>query len=210
MNETIRFKNRFRILYKGKVLSLNSMTNKLGYNQFVAGFETLQEAIDTRRAYASLRGVHEEDMEIASYSGNQRYLVPGFSNEANREFERRKTFSGKGLRFKNWETPKDNKYTPDKYYGPEIAFAQSAERGKGLSTIAKIKEKKKRFNATEVWGRVSTLANDGAMTLGYSLVESMKKKPMGKKAMRRYLRSKGYTIGQTLDIIDKVFDKSNP
>lgn len=215
--EAIRFKNRFRILYHGKVLALNSITNSNGNSQFVQGFETLQEAIDTRRIYAGIRGVHEEDLSIESYSENTRHLVPGFSMEVNKELERRKVFSGKGLRFKNWENRHDNKYQPGKYYGPEVGLAQSAERSKGMSIISKVKEKKDRARAgaSKLTGMgpsgmyFSSMADHGAMTLGYSLVDSLRKKELGRKALRKYLRAAGYTVRQSIEIGIKVFDKDN-
>lgn len=209
MNETIRFKNRFRITYKGKPLALNSVTTIKGYTQSVFGFTTLDEAIKTRRLYAMVRNVNEEEFKIETYSESQRRYVPAFSEEVSQGLKAMKVFSGKGLKYKNQESPKDNRYNPGKYYGAEVNFAQSAERSKGLSMIAKIKDKRKVFNATETWGKMSALKNDGSISLEYSLVESLRKKNMGKKALKKYLRAANYSVAQSIRLVEKVFE-TNP
>ncbi|MBU6392497.1 MAG: hypothetical protein KGQ83_09695 [Planctomycetes bacterium] len=200
--ETLRFKNRFRVKYNGKVLALNSVTNTKGYSQFVAGFSTLDEAVKTRRAYAAIRGIDENQMVIESYSESLRHWVPSFSVEANEYFKKAKTFSGKGLRFKNLESPKDGKYNPAKYYGIEVQFAKSVEFSKGKSVLPKEKKVKHGY----VPGKYAALIkNDyGVLNLGESLITSLSKKGLGKKALRKYLRSNGYSVCQSISICEKV------
>jgi len=201
--ETIRFKNRFRILYKGKILALNNITNVKGYSQFTQSFTKLQDAIDSRRVYAIIRGIEEEDMKIESYSENERHLVPNFSKDANEILKKRKIFSGKGLRFKNLESPKDNKYNQSKYYGQDVQFAKSVEFSKGL-TVNKFAKKRSSSGGSEQFEKLSK-RDHGTFTLGDSVVDNLKKKNMGRKALRRYLRANGYTVGQAITLIEKVY-----
>lgn len=186
-------------------MSLNSITNAKGYSQFVSGFPTLDEAVKTRRAYATIRGIDEQDMVIETYSEASRHWVPSFSIEANEYFKREKTFSGKGLRFKNLESPADGKYIPSRYYGKDVQFAKSVEFNKGKTVLPKEKKKKSGFVPDTYDALIRR--QHGVLNLGDSIVESLRKKQMGKKALRRYLRQHNYSVAQSISICERVFDK---
>lgn len=203
--ETIRFKNRFRITYNGKVLALNSMTNQKGYLQLTPTIETLDGAVKLRRAYAAIRGIEEQAMGIESYSETLLHWVPSFSIEASDYFRKTKTFSGRGLRYKGLESPKDSKYVASRYYGQEVQFAKSVEFNKGNSTLPK--EKRKKFSGVPDTYEALTKRSFGTLNLGDSLVESLKKRGLGKKSLRRYLRTHGYSVSQAISICERVFTK---
>lgn len=205
--ETIRFKNRFRIKYNGKVLALNSMTNQKGYLQLTPTIDTLEEAVKLRRAYAVIRGIEEQDMSIESYSEALMHWVPSFSIEANTYFVKNKTFSGRGLRYKGLESSKDSKYVASRYYGAEVQMAKSVEFNKGNSTLPK--EKKRKFSGVPDTYEALIKRDHGILNLGDSIVDSLRKKSMGKKTLRKYLRTHGYSVSQAISICEKVFTKES-
>lgn len=205
--ETIRFKNRFRIKYNSKTLALYHHLNKNGDYIFTQAFRTYDDAIKTMRVYARQRGIDISKLKVESYSETTPHTVGDFSPEASKILEKRKIFSGRGLRYKTVETG-SNKYAENKYYSPEVKFAQSVNFSKGKSVTAYGKKYNPKQDIVDInyfETKIKPLRIGGFFNLEDSLVSSLRKKNFGKKKLRKHLRTLGYSHSRTMELIDKTF-----
>lgn len=124
----------FKILYNGRVLE--------------SKIDDYQQATIIRAYYAKQFRVKAHVFKIVPHT-TQIKLSPELServlnasNEEKEQLKHLKIISGRHLKDKALKTFNESKYTPTEYQPKEIRFAQSAERSKGLSTIAHLKDKR--------------------------------------------------------------------
>lgn len=189
--DKVAFKQKFRIIApNGTIVRLNHD------GIWKEGFDTFEEAQLTRNVYYA-NATNLEDYKIEPYSPDKDKLtVPVLKDkQMNKELAKRKVFSGKGLKFNSSISQKDeNKYKPDKFYSREVWLAQSAERSKGQSVIAKVKPKK----LSSAHERDNVIKD---MEHGYfiesTMLESLRKKEFpNRKALWEYLKPKGFSQRQ--------------
>lgn len=188
--EKVAFKNRFRIL------APNGTVCRLNYDgRWVEGFDTLEEAQLTRNVYFH-NATNLEDYVIETYAEKDRLSVPIIRDvDMNREIEKRKVFNGKAIKFNSSIPAKEeNKYKPDKFYSRDVWFAQSAERSKGKSVIARVKPKKL-SSANPQDGRVKDMNHGYFMESG--VLESLRKKNFkNRKELWTHLKANGFSQRQ--------------
>ena len=208
--EKIKFRNHFRIIDpNGKVLFINSKVNKLGNYQYVSKFDTIAEAQKFRSAWATMTGRNPEEYKIERYSGNIKHEVPVVSNDANKILYDNKVFSGKGLK-ENTITPKrdENKYSPSRFYGRDVWMFQSTEHNKGTSVNKGKYKERHSFHDFKTFDTIKNLKNDGAMSLTFEIVRSLKSKHFNnRKEIKDYLRARKFTHRQINGILSKYYFK---
>ncbi len=200
--EKIAFKNRFRIIApNGQICRLNSGVD----GRFIEGFDTLEEATLTRNIYFNRAGENIEAYIIESYAEPLKLVVPVVKQKAfNNELSRLRVFNGKALKFNTMLRSKDeNRYKPDKFYSKEVWFAQSAERSKGQSLIAKIKPKKESSTSD----RDKTIAdmNHGSFIESRLLDTFKAMKFPNRKTLKDYLKPRGFTKRQMDKIAHQIW-----
>lgn len=89
-----------------------------------------------------------------------------------------------------------------------VYYAQSAEWSKGKSVIMDVpqyKEKNAGINQTQHFqDKISKLGTHSSTSMEDALLESLRKKNMGKKSLRRYLRSNGFSPSHTRTLIEAL------
>lgn len=215
--EKIVFRNKFRVLdADNNIVRLNTNTDRNGVAKYIEGFETQGDAIAALNLYCIAAGLETTSFSIESYPESQSFTVPVTkSANINKALSKLKVFNGKGLKFNtDYHTRKnDNKYKPDKYYGPDVRMAQSVTHNKGISLISKKGDSRKFKNAgvedIETAQKVERLKG-ARYTIQPSfidhLVESLSRQPFtSAQDLKKHLRSKGFSARQTNEIFVKVY-----
>lgn len=215
--EKVVFRNKFRVLDSDcNIVRLNTNTDRNGVAKYIEGFETQGDAIAALNLYCIAGGLDVGTFTVESYPESQSFIVPITKNEqVNKGLAKLKVFNGKGLKFNtDYHTRKnDNKYKPDKYYGPDVRMAQSVEHNKGISLISKKGDSRKFKNAgvedIETAQKVERLKG-ARYTVQPSfidhLVESLSRQNFSSaQNLKQHLRDKGFSTRQTNEIFLKVY-----
>ena len=131
---------------------------KLKYNDTVlqTGIHHYEQAIALRKLYAQRFKVDETLFTIIPHktpvkaSDELAQKILRANESESKRLKALKVISGKGLKYKTAVDRETPKYDPTKYLPKEVWFAQSAERNKGISTIAHLKDKKPKTHVIDI------------------------------------------------------------
>jgi hypothetical protein len=209
----VYYRNRFRIrnLDTGKVERLNLTVNSKGNDQWIEGFDTYKEAFTEMKRLLTFKPHYR--LKVETYSTNQSIQKDITNKRVHRKVEQARLFSGKGLKENVSINKKDErKYSPDKYYTPEIRLAQSAFFNKGLSLVSRMKDKKSHTQTGVDYltvEKVAKLHDHGSFTLGFCIVDALRKRLdqfPNRKSIKDYLKTRGYSAAQQRRIVEQVYN----
>lgn len=210
----VYIRNRFRVrnIKTGKVEQLSVIVDKNGTYRMSGGFDTHIDAFNALKIYCPDEKMRAEAYRVESYPTQEKHEMQAPSEQASKLLERICYFNGKGLALNTDIRKRDEqRYTPDKWYTPEIRFAQSVLFNKGTSVHSKVKPKKQSGGGVLQFERIKAQANDGTFTLGSCVVDSIRNqidKFKTRKDIFVWLRDRGYSVRNTKRIICQVYDST--
>lgn len=249
--------NKFRLLYNGKPLSINTTEYVRNGNTLVDRAThlatTREEALQLKYAFALTRGIDPNLIVVEPYSSDVKHIQDKpFTNNLNRHLAKAKKFSGVGLKLNTIELP--SKYKKGTYQGKtdnnplsvktdigiqvltsmktgnkirrkvdksgiksylsnmkssepthSVYFAQSTEWSKGKSVIMDVpqyREKNSGVNQTQHFHeKIEKLGQRSTVSMEEILLDSLRKKGLGKKKLMRYLRGNGFNHSHAESLI---------